>query len=52
MLRSWGHPRPWFFAVGFFKPHLPFGVPKRWFDEHAEDTSVASATDRPAWPSG
>lgn len=28
---------PWFFAVGFFKPHLPFAAPKRWFDIHGSD---------------
>ena len=28
-------PQPWFFAVGFFKPHLPFAAPKRWHDLHA-----------------
>lgn len=26
--------RPWFFAVGLFKPHLPFAAPKRYFDLH------------------
>lgn len=25
---------PWFFAIGFFKPHLPFAAPKHWFDLH------------------
>jgi iduronate 2-sulfatase len=24
--------QPWFFAVGFFKPHLPFAAPRRYFD--------------------
>lgn len=27
---------PWFFAVGFFKPHLPLSAPKRWHDIHAD----------------
>jgi len=26
--------RPWFLAVGFFKPHLPFNAPKRYWDLH------------------
>lgn len=46
--------RPWFFGVGFFKPHLPFAAPKRWFDLHAAGvpdlaTGVAA---KPDWPSG
>jgi len=28
---------PWFFAVGFFKPHLPFAAPRSWHDRHAHD---------------
>lgn len=45
---------PWFFAVGFFKPHLPFAVPKAWHDLHAGGVAELSpeAAARPAWPSG
>lgn len=45
--------QPWLFAVGFFKPHLPFAAPKRWHDLHTggiPDLSPAAA--RPDWPSG
>ncbi len=45
---------PWFFAVGFFKPHLPFSAPQRWHDLH--DTGLPElppdATAKPSWPSG
>ncbi len=46
--------QPWFFGVGFFKPHLPFAAPKRWFDLHSTgvpDLTPAVAA-KPAWPSG
>ncbi|GEM_PF-670742 len=44
---------PWFFAVGFFKPHLPFAAPQAWFDRHdsANFAPPANAA-RPTWPSG
>jgi iduronate 2-sulfatase len=46
---------PWLFAVGFFKPHLPFAAPKRWWDIHdprqIPDLSPAAAA-KPDWPSG
>lgn len=44
--------KPWLFAVGFFKPHLPFAAPKRWFDLHdVKDVPVPAVTARPADPS-
>jgi len=45
--------QPWLFAVGFFKPHLPFAAPKPWFDLHASDQIPPPAvTSRPPEPSG
>ncbi len=46
--------QPWFFGVGFFKPHLPFAAPKRWHDLHAmgvPDLKPETAA-KPSWPSG
>jgi iduronate 2-sulfatase len=44
---------PWFFGVGFFKPHLPFAAPKKWHDLHAAGVPdlPPEAAARPAWPS-
>ncbi|MBL9186878.1 MAG: sulfatase [Opitutaceae bacterium] len=45
---------PWFFSVGFFKPHLPFAAPKSYFDLHDAETIPAlppAAAAKPTWPS-
>jgi iduronate 2-sulfatase len=46
--------RPWFFGVGFFKPHLPFAAPKKWHDLHAAGVPdlKPEAAAKPLWPSG
>lgn len=45
--------KPWFFAVGLFKPHLPFAAPKRFFDLHRDSQPPAPVvTTKPAGTSG
>jgi iduronate 2-sulfatase len=39
--------RPFFLAVGFWKPHAPFNAPKRYWDRY--DPKTLPALD-PAWP--
>jgi hypothetical protein len=43
-IASWGvnklserHSRPFFLAVGFHKPHMPWNVPRKWYDLHPLD---------------
>ena len=44
--------QPWFFAVGFFKPHLPFAAPKKWHDLHGTIPDLSpSVAAKPSWPS-
>lgn len=43
---------PWFFAVGFFKPHLPFAAPQKWHALHASNEIPAPSNhERPTDPS-
>lgn len=46
--------RPFFFAVGFFKPHLPFAAPLKWHALHKGNVPELSthAAQKPDWPSG
>ena len=32
--------RPFFMAVGFHRPHVPFYVPQKWFDQHPLDKVI------------
>jgi arylsulfatase A-like enzyme len=51
---------PLFLAVGLFRPHIPFEVPRRWFDQHplaevklpetrADDLADAHEHERRSW---
>ncbi len=40
--------KPWFLALGFYKPHLPFVAPKRYFDLYdPEKIKLAKLTNPP-----
>jgi len=46
--------KPWFFGVGFFKPHLPFACPKKWQDMHEGSMPAPKpvVAAKPTWPAG
>jgi iduronate 2-sulfatase len=41
-------PEPFFLAVGFWKPHLPFNAPKKYWDVY--DRDQVALPDCPDWP--
>lgn len=41
-------PQPFFLAVGFWKPHLPFNAPKKYWDLY--DRSNVDLPPNPDWP--
>lgn len=42
--------QPFFLAVGFWKPHLPYNAPQRWW--HLYDRTKLCPPDHPARPRG
>ncbi len=42
--------QPWFFGVGFFKPHLPLAAPKKYFDLY-DPHDIPAPNDTAAHPS-
>lgn len=50
VLRKRESDQPWFLAVGYHKPHLPFVAPKRYFDLYDHD--AIELADNPFPPDG
>lgn len=42
--------RPFFLAVGYWRPHLPFSAPKKYWDMYERDALPMPSTT--AWPAG
>lgn len=39
--------KPWFFALGFVRPHLPFNAPKKYFDLYDPDEIQLTDVNKP-----
>ncbi|MEM6258987.1 MAG: sulfatase [Planctomycetota bacterium] len=39
--------KPFFFGLGYYRPHLPFNVPKRYWDLYARETIELAEHDMP-----
>ncbi|MBI1371888.1 MAG: sulfatase-like hydrolase/transferase [Phycisphaera sp.] len=50
MKRLTGQDKPWFLAVGFLRPHLPFNSPKKYWDLY--DPAKITLADNPFAPKG
>lgn len=48
LLTDIGNEKPFFIAVGFRRPHLPFVAPKRYYDLYKPDQSWLSRNPKPA----
>jgi len=47
-LDGWNKEQPFFYVVGFLKPHLPFSAPEKYWDLYArENIPLAENMDRP-----
>ncbi len=42
--------RPFFLAVGYYRPHLPFNAPKKYWDLY--DRDAIGLAPNPGWPQG
>ncbi|MEX2580096.1 MAG: sulfatase [Verrucomicrobiales bacterium] len=47
LLAEAGEEKPFFYAVGYRRPHLPFVAPKKYFDLHAPDESWLASNQAP-----
>jgi arylsulfatase A-like enzyme len=41
------HEKPFFLSIGFHKPHMPWNVPRKWYDMHPLDKTTTCLTSLP-----